>query len=151
MYDTLTTSYTFNCPIHGETHVRSVAVPGDSSSYRAHSIQPSSASSSSAGAGMTIPASSRHEDLDWAPLGLHDDLTQYVNLMTSRVESLAGRARRAGRIADQGGGVAVEPLLLAGGAPAAGVPVGVQPARAGGERPTGSGSRFVARRAGSCR
>src|SRR6478736_6408040 len=22
MYDTLTTSYTFNCPIHGETHVR---------------------------------------------------------------------------------------------------------------------------------
>jgi hypothetical protein len=41
------------------------------------------------GCGEDHPGLVTHEDLDWAPLGLHDD-TQYLNLMTSRVEAIAG-------------------------------------------------------------
>jgi hypothetical protein len=88
MYDTLTTSYTFNCPIHGETHVRL-------SRFRRLEQLPGAQHPAvfrvefECGCGTDHPALVTHEDLDWAPLGLHDD-TQYVNLMTSRVESLGG-------------------------------------------------------------
>ena len=87
MYDTLTTSYTFGCPIHGETHVRLSRfrrleqLPGAQhpAVYRVEF---------ECGCGHDHPGLVTHEDLDWAPLGLHDE-TPYVNLMTSRVESLA--------------------------------------------------------------
>jgi hypothetical protein len=88
MYDTLTTSYTFNCPIHGETHVRL-------SRFRRLEQLPGAQHPAvfrvefECGCGDDHPGLVTHEDLDWAPLGLHDD-TQYVNLMTSRVEALGG-------------------------------------------------------------
>ena len=88
MYDTLTTSYTFNCPIHGETHVRL-------SRFRRLEQLPGAQHPAvfriefECGCGDDHPGLVTHEDLDWAPLGIHDD-TQYVNLMTSRVEALGG-------------------------------------------------------------
>jgi hypothetical protein len=87
MYDTLTTSYTFSCPIHGETHVRL-------SRFRRLEQLPGAQHPAvfrvefECGCGEDHPGLVTHEDLDWAPLGLHDD-TPYVNLMTSRVEALA--------------------------------------------------------------
>src|SRR6478735_5277983 len=69
MYDTLTTSYTFACPVHGETHVRL-------SRFRRLEQLP----------GAERPAVF-HDELDWAPLGL-DDSTPFLNLMTSRVETV---------------------------------------------------------------
>jgi hypothetical protein len=87
MYDTLTTSYTFNCPIHGETHVRL-------SRFRRLEQLPGTQHPAlfrvefECGCGEAHPGLVSHDDLDWAPLGLHDD-TAYVNLMTSRVEALA--------------------------------------------------------------
>jgi hypothetical protein len=88
MYDTLTTSYTFSCPIHGETHVRL-------SRFRRLEQLPGAQHPAvfrvefECGCGEDHPGLVTHEDLDWSPLGLHDD-TQYVNLMTSRVETIAG-------------------------------------------------------------
>ncbi len=87
MYDTLTTSYTFNCPVHGETRVRL-------SGFRSLEQLPGATHPAvfsvlfECGCGTDHPGLVTHDDLDWAPLGLHDD-TPYVNLMTSRVETLA--------------------------------------------------------------
>src|SRR5437660_10998488 len=87
MYDTLTTSYTFNCPIHGETHVRL-------SRFRRLEQLPGAQSPAlyrvqfECGCGHDHPGLVSHDDLDWAPLGL-DDGTTFVNLMTSRVEALS--------------------------------------------------------------
>ena len=88
MYDTLSTSYTFNCPIHGVAHVRL-------SRFRRLEQLPGAQHPAvfrvefECGCGDDHPGLVTHEDLDWAPLGLDDD-TQYVNLMTSRVEALGG-------------------------------------------------------------
>ncbi len=87
MYDTLTTSYTFSCPIHGETRVllsrfrRLEQLPGahHPAVYRIEF---------SCGCGGEHPGLVTHDELDWAPLGLHDS-TSFLNLMTSRVEELA--------------------------------------------------------------
>jgi len=87
MYDTLTTSYTFNCPIHGETHVclsrfrRLEQLPGTQrpALFRVEF---------ECGCGEDHPGLVSHDDLDWAPLGLHDETT-FLNLMTSRVEAVA--------------------------------------------------------------
>src|SRR3954463_9271355 len=87
MYDTLTTAYTFNCPIHGETHVRL-------SRFRRLEQLPGAQRPAlfpvefDFGGGEAHPGLVSHDELDWAPLGLADD-TPYLNLMTSRVESLA--------------------------------------------------------------
>src|SRR6266436_7974180 len=99
MYDTLTTSYTFNCPIHGETHVRL-------SRFRRLEQLPGAQHPAvfrvefECGCGEDHPGLVTHEDLDWAPLGLHDD-TQYVNLMTSgsrrSVESSESWRRRGSK------------------------------------------------------
>jgi hypothetical protein len=86
MYDTLTTSYSFACPVHGETHVclsrfrRLQQLPGAEhpAVYRVEFA---------CGCGEDHPGLVTHDDLDLAPLGL-TDATDYVNLMTSRVESL---------------------------------------------------------------
>ena len=86
MYDTLTTSYTFSCPIHGETHVRL-------SRFRRLQELPGAHSPSvfriefACGCGGEHPGLVTHDDLDWAPLGLQDG-TAFVNLMTSRVEPI---------------------------------------------------------------
>ncbi len=87
MYDTLTTSYTFSCPVHGEAHVllsrfrRLQELPGAHSPavYRVEF---------DCGCGAEHPGLLTHDELDWAPLGLGDS-TPYLNLMTSRVEPLA--------------------------------------------------------------
>jgi hypothetical protein len=94
MYDTLTTSYTFACPVHGETHVRL-------SRFRRLEELPGAHHPAvfriefACGCGHEHPALVTHDELDWAPLGLHD-ATAFVNLMTSRLEpvgdELAGLA-----------------------------------------------------------
>jgi hypothetical protein len=87
MYDTLTTSYTFHCPMHGETHVRL-------SRFRSLEQLPGTQTPAvfkvefACGCGEDHPGLVSHVDLDWAPLGLEDE-THFVNMMTSRVEELA--------------------------------------------------------------
>ena len=85
MYDALTTSYTFSCPVHGETHVRLSRfrrldrLPGTlhPSVYRVEFA---------CGCGGEHAGLVTHDDLDWAPLGLGEE-TRFVNLMTSRLEA----------------------------------------------------------------
>ena len=87
MYDALTTTYTFPCPTHGQTRVRLSRfrrleeLPGAQHPvvYRIEFA---------CGCGTEHPGLVSHEDLDWAPLGLREDAT-FVNLMTSRLDSLA--------------------------------------------------------------
>lgn len=85
MYDTLRTSYTFACPVHGETHVRL-------SRFRRLDQLPGAQHPTvfrvdfACGCGGEHAGLVSHDDLDWAPLGLGED-TPFVNLMTSRVES----------------------------------------------------------------
>jgi hypothetical protein len=87
MYDTLTSTYTFSCPIHGETQVclsrfrRLEQLPGANhpAVYRVEFA---------CGCGTEHPGLVSHDDLDWAPLGLQDEL-RFVNLMTSKVEGVA--------------------------------------------------------------
>ena len=88
MYDALTSTYTFSCPIHGETRVslsrfrRLEQLPGarHPAVYRVEFA---------CGGGAEYPGLVSHEDLDWAPLGLQEE-TRFVNLMTSKVEAVAG-------------------------------------------------------------
>ncbi len=88
MYDTLTSTYTFSCPIHGETRVtlsrfrRLEQLPGAQhpAVYRVEFA---------CGCGGEHPGLLSHDELDWAPLGLRDD-TKFVNLMTSKLEAVAG-------------------------------------------------------------
>jgi hypothetical protein len=86
MYDTLTTSYTFPCPVHGETHVRL-------SRFRRIEQLPGAHAPSifrvefECGCGHEHPGLVTHDDLDWAPLGVQDG-TPFLNLMTSRLEAL---------------------------------------------------------------
>ena len=69
MYDTLTSTYTFSCPIHGETHVclsrfrRLEQLPGarHPAVYRVEFA---------CGCGTEHPGLVSHDELDWAPLGL---------------------------------------------------------------------------------
>jgi hypothetical protein len=87
MYDALTTTYTFPCPTHGQTRVRLSRfrrleeLPGAQHPvvYRIEFA---------CGCGAEHPGLVSHDDLDWAPLGLREDGT-FVNLMTSRLDSLA--------------------------------------------------------------
>jgi hypothetical protein len=88
MYDTLTTSYRFACPVHGETRVllsrfrRLEELPGahHPTVFRVEFA---------CGCGHDHPGLVTHEELDWAPLGVHDG-TSFVNLMTSRLEPVGG-------------------------------------------------------------
>ena len=107
-----------------------LALPAARGAARRARIRRCTAVEFECGCGDEHPGLVSHDELDWAPLGLEDE-TPFLNLMTSRMEDDRDRARRARGDADQGGGVAVELLLLAGGAAAAGVPVGVPAARAG--------------------
>ena len=88
MYDALRTSYTFSCPVHGESHVRL-------SRFRRIEELPGSHAPTvyrvefACGCGLDHPGLVTHDELDWAPLGLGDG-TRFVNLMTSRVEPVGG-------------------------------------------------------------
>src|SRR3981189_2946695 len=87
MYDTLTTSYTFNCPIHGETHVRL-------SRFRRLEQLPGTQRPAlfrievGCGWGGAPPGPVAPDVRAGARLGLHDETT-FLNLMTSRVEAVA--------------------------------------------------------------
>ena len=86
MYDPLTSTYTFSCPSRGETRVRLSAfrlldrLPGAShpAVFRISFACP---------CGEEHPGLVSHAELDWAPLGL--TAGSFLNLMTSRIESLA--------------------------------------------------------------
>lgn len=88
MYDALTTRYTFSCPVHGETQVRL-------SRFRRIDELPGAHNPAvfrvdfECGCGHEHPGLVTHDDLDWAPLGVHDG-TPFVNLMTSRREPVGG-------------------------------------------------------------
>jgi hypothetical protein len=87
MYDALTTSYTFSCPTHGHARVRlsrfrSVEELPGAHHPAVYRIQ------FACGCGTEHPGLVTHDDLDWAPLGLAEGVT-FVNLMTSRVDSIA--------------------------------------------------------------
>jgi hypothetical protein len=98
MYDTLTTTYTFSCPVHGETHVRlsrfrrleELPGPHHPAVFRIDFA---------CGCGDEHAGLVTHDDLDWAPLGVQDGTT-FVNLMTSRREPVSGELvdRAASRI-----------------------------------------------------
>jgi hypothetical protein len=87
MYDALTTTYTFSCPSHGETRVRL-------SRFRRVEELPGAQHPAvfrvefDCGCGSEHPGLVTHEELDWAPLGLQEGT--FVNLMTSRVDDVAG-------------------------------------------------------------
>src|SRR5579872_6537653 len=86
MYDALTTSYTFSCPLHGATRVRL-------SRFRSVEQLPGATHPTvfrvefACGCGGLHPGLVTHDELDWAPLGI-DDHTGFVNLMTSHVEAI---------------------------------------------------------------
>jgi hypothetical protein len=87
MYDALTTTYTFSCPSHGETKVRL-------SRFRRVEELPGAHHPAvfrvefDCGCGSEHPGLVTHDELDWAPLGLQEGT--FVNLMTSRVDTVAG-------------------------------------------------------------
>jgi hypothetical protein len=86
MYDGLTTRYTFPCPERGEARV-------SLSAFRRLDRLPGAAHpavfrvSFACACGDEHPGLVSHDELDWAPLGLHSG--QFVNLMTSRIEDVA--------------------------------------------------------------
>jgi hypothetical protein len=85
MYDALTTSYRFACPIRGEASVRL-------SSFRNLERLPGPAHPTVYRVRFDCPCGEEHEtlvphdDLDWAPLGLSGAV--FVNLMTAKTESV---------------------------------------------------------------
>jgi hypothetical protein len=87
MYDALTTTYRFACPLRGETRVRlsgfrrleELPGPHHPAVYRVDF---------GCACGGDHPGLVTHDELDLAPLGLEDKAT-YVNLMTSRSDSVA--------------------------------------------------------------
>jgi hypothetical protein len=86
MYDALTSRYTFACPSHGESRVALSAfrtierLEGTAHPvvYRVRFACP---------CGDEHDGLVRHDELDWAPLGLDGGL--FLNLMTSRIEPVA--------------------------------------------------------------
>ena len=87
MFDALAGRYTFACPSRGEAHVTL-------SRFRVLERLPGAAHpavyrvSFDCSCGEEHPGLVPHDELDWAPLGLGDE-TQFLNVMTSRMETLA--------------------------------------------------------------
>lgn len=87
MYDALTSRYTFACPDRGETRV-------SLSSFRVLEQLPGAAHPAvysvrfACACGGEHVGLRAHDELDWAPLGLHEGV--FLNLMTARLEALAG-------------------------------------------------------------
>lgn len=86
MYDALTSRYTFPCPVRGETRVHL-------SDFRTLQRLEGTAHpvvyrvSFACACGDEHPGLVPHDELDWAPLGMHSG--SFVNLMTSRIEDAA--------------------------------------------------------------
>lgn len=86
MYDALTTSYRFACPVRGEARVRL-------SSFRNLQRLPGPAHPTVYCVRFACPCGDDHEtlvahgDLDWAPLGLGEG--EFLNLMTDKTEPFA--------------------------------------------------------------
>ena len=85
MYDVLRSRYTFSCPVRGETHVAL-------SSFRRIEQLPGAAHPAvfevdfDCGCGGRHPGLVSHDELDWAPLGLHEGV--FLNLMTAKLDPL---------------------------------------------------------------
>ena len=83
MYDPLTSRYAFSCPSRGETHVLL-------SAFRSIEQLPGAAHPAvfrvrfGCGCGEEHDGLLTHDELDWAPLGLHTG--EFLNLMTARLE-----------------------------------------------------------------
>jgi hypothetical protein len=99
MYDALTGRFTFPCPARGETRVTL-------SAFRQLERLPGAAHPAvfqvlfACSCGEEHEGLVTHDDLDWAPLGV-EDVTPFLNLMTSRVEPVGDElvdlaARRIG-------------------------------------------------------
>jgi hypothetical protein len=88
MYDALTTAYRLSCPRHGEASVRL-------SRFRSLTELPGPHHPAvyqivfACGCGDEHPGLVAQDELDLAPLGLDEERT-FVNLMTSRADSLGG-------------------------------------------------------------
>ena len=88
MYDVLKSQYTFSCPVLGETTVRL-------SRFRTLERLPGAVHPAvfrirfDCPCGDEHPGLVAHDELDLAPLGLEEERS-FVNLMTSRVDSLGG-------------------------------------------------------------
>jgi hypothetical protein len=86
MYDALTSRYTFPCPVRGEARVQLSAFRTlDRLEGTAHPVV--YRVSFACVCGDEHPGLVSHDELDWAPLGMHSG--SFVNLMTSRVEDVA--------------------------------------------------------------
>jgi hypothetical protein len=118
MYDPLTSRYTFACPCHGESRVSLSAFRTlERLEGTAHPVVYRIRFACRCGDehdGLVT-----HDELDWAPLGLDGGV--FLNLMTAKLEPSRPSSAIV-RCAHQGGGVAVELLLLPGGAAAPGFP-----------------------------
>src|SRR5512133_1988419 len=87
MYDALTSRYTFACPARGETRVTLSAFRTlERLAGTAHPVV--FRVRFECACGEEHDGLVAHDELDWAPLGLEQDVA-FVNLMTSRVEDLA--------------------------------------------------------------
>jgi hypothetical protein len=86
MYDALTSRYTFACPLLGESSValsdfRSIERLGGTSHPVVYRVR------FECTCGDEHDGLVRHDELDWAPLGL--EAGSFLNLMTSRIEPVA--------------------------------------------------------------
>jgi hypothetical protein len=85
VYDALTTRYSFSCPERGEARV-------PLSSFRRIEQLPGAAHPAvfgvefDCGCGGHHPGLVSHDELDWAPLGLHERV--FLNLMTAKLEAV---------------------------------------------------------------
>jgi len=90
MYDALTGHYTFTCPARGESRVTL-------SAFRTFERLPGAAHPAvyrirfACQCGDEHDGLVSHDELDWAPLGLQGGV--FLNLMTDRIEPLAGELR----------------------------------------------------------
>ena len=127
MYDAIRGTYTFACPSRGESRVTP-------SAFREFERPPGAAHPAvykirfECPCGEEHPAFVSHDDLDWAPLGLVGGV--FLNPDDVAARQPRRGARRPGRTPDPGGRLALELLLLSGGAAAAGLPRRRLPARA---------------------
>ena len=86
MFDALTSRYTFACPVRGESRVQlSDFRLLDRLDGTAHPVV--YRVRFACGCGGEHEGLVSHDELDWAPLGLHSGT--FLNLMTSRVEDVA--------------------------------------------------------------
>jgi hypothetical protein len=85
MYDGLTTRYTFHCPARGEVRVTL-------SAFRELGRLPGASHPAVYGVRFACPCGGEHpglvahDDLDWAPLGVHEGM--FLNLMTARLDDV---------------------------------------------------------------